>query len=478
MTSVGQIPPPAIDDRAVVAELLPATAPVPEPARRIAFLEAMLLYWLLPGRLGPHLAVGSWRRALAAHVVSSLLAGLALSVPATAIALQSTYPELRTLHEVRTLVAELVIAAAAQSSAWNVEPFLLILSVAPLSQVLIFGLAVLLMPWCAGGDSAGSVLRRSFKNVYWATTLLVPIALLCGFLWRSESSDRFQLPEWLAGVLALLLIGIVVLLLPRALLTGAARYVGPPNGPAFKPRHPRCDACGYLIIGLPPDTNCPECGAPVRDSLPGGRRGPLPWQELQFRPRGLVHLVRMQWPVLRDPDFFRRIMVHEGLTTARHFWWGTFLCMLLGSLGILAAVQYLLVLPFTSIYQETYAVVMLGAVASVIVPLLLQAMMMFPACLVAQFRLGIRDYRNSAIVCYYASPLMWPTLLAIGLTMLLATEPLASWLWKYEAIWVLGILFEGAYLLAGLCGLMILGTLLFWWRRLQRALGAVRYANL
>lgn len=476
MSVVGHIARPAAADQAVVADLLPATASVPEPAKPISFLKAMLLYWLMPARLGPHLAVSSWRRALAAHVVSILLALLVLSVPAV-IALQHSYPGVRTLHDFRTLAAELVIAAAAASTSWSIEPLLLTLAAVPLSQVLIFGLAVSLMPWCAGGDSAGSVLRRSLKNVYWTTTLLLPIALLYGFLWQSESFDRSGLPEWLAGVIVLLLVGIVGLLMPRALLTGASRYVGPPDGPAFKPRQPRCDDCGYLIIGLPLDTNCPECGTPVSASLPGGRRGPLPWQEIQFRPRGFAQLVRMQWLVLRDPDFFRRIMVHEGLTTARHFWWGTFLCMLLGSLGVLAAVQYLIVLPCTSIQQGTYVVVTLGAVASVIVPLLLQAMMMFPACLAAQFRLGIRDYRQSAVVCYYASPLMWPTLMAIGLTMLLATEPLASWLWKHEAIQILGILFEGAYLFAGLCGLMILGTLLFWWLRLQHALRVVRYAN-
>ncbi|NLX21428.1 MAG: hypothetical protein GXY55_07110 [Phycisphaerae bacterium] len=476
MSIVGHSAPPADGSRTVIADLLPATAPMPEPARSIHFCKAMLLYWLFPGRLGPHLAVSSWRRALAAHVLSILLVGLVLSV-SLAVGLYSANPEVRTLHDLRTLLAESVITAANASTSGDIEEVLLAIAVIPLSELLLLVLAVPLMPWCAGGDSTRSVLRRSLKNVYWATTLLVPMALLYGFLWQSESFDRSELPEWLAGGIVLLLVGIVGVLVSRALLTGASRYVGPPDGPAFKPRQPRCDDCGYLIIGLPLDANCPECGTPVSVSLPGGRRGPLPWQALQFQPRGLAHLVRMQWPVLRDPDFFRRIMVHEGLPAARHFWWGTFLCMLLGSLGILAAVQHLLVLPCTSIHQETYAVVTLGAVASVIVPLLLQAMMMFLACLVAQYRLDIRDYRNSAIVCYYASPLMWPTLLAIGLAMLLATEPLASWLWKYKAIQILGVLLDGECLFAGLCGLMILGTLLFWWLRLQHALRVVRYAN-
>ncbi len=39
-----------------------------------------------------------------------------------------------------------------------------------------------------------------------------------------------------------------------------------------------CERCGYSIEGLPQETNCPECGRPVVESLPEARSGTA-WQQ-------------------------------------------------------------------------------------------------------------------------------------------------------------------------------------------------------
>jgi len=57
-----------------------------------------------------------------------------------------------------------------------------------------------------------------------------------------------------------------------------------------------CERCGYVIEGLEPDGNCPECGKPIAESLPEARPGSL-WQ----RKRCLSTWVSTAHEVLRHP---------------------------------------------------------------------------------------------------------------------------------------------------------------------------------
>ena len=118
------------------------------------------------------------------------------------------------------------------------------------------------------------------------------------------------------------------------LVIGAGRYVGKPDGPAFAPREPRCETCGYTLVKLRPETRCPECGTSVRDSLSGGRRQPTVWQQNELNARGFLDLIRLQWVVLRDRTFFDRLPVQSGLAAARHFWWGTYILIRCGGSGV------------------------------------------------------------------------------------------------------------------------------------------------
>ncbi len=47
--------------------------------------------------------------------------------------------------------------------------------------------------------------------------------------------------------------------------------------PRFKDDDFLCEKCGYVLSGLHPDTNCPECGTPIFQSHPHRRAG-SPWQ--------------------------------------------------------------------------------------------------------------------------------------------------------------------------------------------------------
>jgi hypothetical protein len=192
------------------------------------------------------------------------------------------------------------------------------------------------------------------------------------------------------------------------------------------------------------------------------------WQARQLRSAGFADLLRLQWVVLRDPGFFQRLPVHSGLSAARRFWWGTFLLIVVGLLGALKIVHL-------AVAEDSLWDFALAPIAFFVLPVMfaLQAAVMFTGCLWSQFRCGIRDYRISAIACYYASPLIWP--LAINLTAVVMS---ALWLGQVfdqpavtnAALWTAGAIFA---VLTGLA----LGWLWFWLRRLAAALRAVRYAN-
>ena len=46
----------------------------------------------------------------------------------------------------------------------------------------------------------------------------------------------------------------------------------------FPNRNSLCERCGYALVGLSAEGNCPECGQPIAESSPVHRTGP-PWQQ-------------------------------------------------------------------------------------------------------------------------------------------------------------------------------------------------------
>lgn len=77
------------------------------------------------------------------------------------------------------------------------------------------------------------------------------------------------------------------------------------NQPVGKRRIPDeytllCDRCGYDIESLPKDAACPECGKPIRESLPEARTG-TPWQS---RPSLLAALETWRRTLIRPGRAF------------------------------------------------------------------------------------------------------------------------------------------------------------------------------
>jgi hypothetical protein len=74
-----------------------------------------------------------------------------------------------------------------------------------------------------------------------------------------------------------------------------------------------CERCGYVISGLPPGVNCPECGAPTEESAPDLRRLPA-WEDPgNGRPEILRFLTTTLSVTFRPRAFYRSLVTrHAG----------------------------------------------------------------------------------------------------------------------------------------------------------------------
>jgi hypothetical protein len=437
-------------------------------------LKAAVLFWCRPKQYGPQLAAAPFKRAFQAHVLAMLIAAAVI----TAAVLWSMADPLKGLATARRELADEILDLSRSSAGtvlnWSIA--IIVLGIVPQGELALLALGTFIMPFGACGDRASSVWKRCVKSAYWSTTAIIPVSVLLGiaivaFL-PSLEPKTFQ--ETILILMRLAFVAGISLLAFIAVATALAvsRYVGPADGPAFSPREPHCEDCGYLIIGLSLDSRCPECGTAVRESLPGGRRRPTAWQQHEFKPRGYVDLLRTHWAVLRGNDFFRRLPVHSGLPAARHYWWVSWAFFIVAGLAILRAVGF--VMPDSSL---SHASMSLASILMIIAPLVLQSVVMIASCLWAQFRFGIRDYRVSAIVCYHAVPLIWPLALTLLAALALALLPATADLNEIPLV-VIGRSTVTA-LLAVVAPMFVLtvAALAFWWFRLLKALRSVRFAN-
>jgi hypothetical protein len=97
------------------------------------------------------------------------------------------------------------------------------------------------------------------------------------------------------------------------------RGVGARRDPPPVPRPPLCEACGYILTGVTGESQCPECGEPLANSLgPDARPGTL-WEQ-----RREVGFRRAWWrccvdPVMRPLWFGRQVRLTSSRRDCRWF---------------------------------------------------------------------------------------------------------------------------------------------------------------
>lgn len=75
-----------------------------------------------------------------------------------------------------------------------------------------------------------------------------------------------------------------------------------------------CEGCGYVLDGSPRDGPCPECGRPVRDSLPECRPG-TPWQQKRGAKTWEATLISM---IIRPVATMAALRVPVGGPISKH----------------------------------------------------------------------------------------------------------------------------------------------------------------
>ncbi len=390
-------------------------------------LPGMVLLWISPARVGKHLERAGWGAAILAHLFGLAVgwgffwwceaytehhpfgarapmfpAGWGMSEP------DFVPPSLSLWEYVRAPFAVIAIdlhrADPTVGSRW---PYYL----AGLGavEVAMLVLAVALMPYAAAGEPAKRLFGRCLRLTWWSTSLFALGGVLTlPYLWAR--GHWVSINEWHA-VDAL---GAAVFASWWMLiwLRSGYGYAGVAEGPAWAPRTPHCEGCGYNIGHLSKTGNCPECGRPVAESLPERRqltsfataRGLLKkFNALRFTMRDAVF----------DASFFDRLSVTGGHARARSFFFAVCWVVPLIVITLVVALVFLLAIS----PEEELAELIPGVIAAVAFGV---------ACFVGQVLLvGItcgvvagldrREVRTVATVAFHASSFL--LLLIIGIAL-------------------------------------------------------------
>ncbi|GMU23324.1 MAG: hypothetical protein AMXMBFR13_34030 [Phycisphaerae bacterium] len=310
--------------------------PAPEPVRAwwipwpVAVLIAPLL-WLFPKWLGPHFTAVRWPGVILGHLfwTSYGIGCIALGEYAPRYGWVAWFTGQMPGQQdwspwpvpTVSVIFRSPLALLGRAIIQNVEEWqVLVLGAAlivGLHLALLAAMTILIMPWITLGEPLRKLVARSVKLTLWATGSLV----LFGLAWQAvallpetvlEPLHRYEVQAFMIAAYGTWFIWMW--------MRSGARSPLPADGPAWTRRAPACESCGYTLTGLKPQDRCPECAAPVAESLPDCRR-PTAFQSARDVARRAAGFWTTAYAVMTDRDFFRQMAIHRAHEQARWFAW-------------------------------------------------------------------------------------------------------------------------------------------------------------
>lgn len=391
------------------------------------------LLWLMPRRMGPHFAAVRWPGVVLAHLVwvvygigciavafvnpqYGLTACILGSAPAAdPVLMGSAHGPGEALADPPALLAILLAGhpyANFEGAISDSESLFLGLGLVAGVEAGLVLVACLLMPYVTVGERGMLLFRRCMKLTLWATTPLPVLGLVFQAIELLERDRRDLDILWgFATVLYIVWsVGFVI--------RSGLRYGGPPEGPAWRPRRPLCESCGYALTGLTAAHRCPECGRPVVDSLPTHRRR-SPMAAATGLPSRLTSYLSTFAQVLFRRDFYDHLAVSHDRDAARRFavWTGL---TLLPVGWLVYRICLLLVEGWASLMRDLASPLSWGDVFIVIcawlcAPILLLAML--GGLVLLGTRFGWQPMHPLNIVMFYWSAWIVPMIVAAAIAL-------------------------------------------------------------
>ncbi len=177
--------------------------------------------------------------------------------------------------------------------------------------LVVLASALINLPFLSVGESYPRLLLRAGKLGCWSGTLVfcsLLVAVYCNMRWLHDHALHIDVVYVMVAM---------VFLAQITLWRMMPAYSGKPIGPGWRQRRSICWQCGYELRSLRVDGDCPDCGEPVRASLPEGRE-PTPWCAARWyvKPLGWLRTLPLAF---RARPFSRRYECIRGFSAARTF---------------------------------------------------------------------------------------------------------------------------------------------------------------